>query len=405
MNLDVHTMPADRLSTHQRQIVWIALGTYTAFYLGRLNLSVAMPVIADEMAISLGEVGILGTVFFWCYAAGQIINGQLGNHIRPQVMIFLGIVMIAVTNILFSAQSGLRVMAALWGINGFAQAAGWGPMLHILSTHLTVGQKQRLSTLFSMSFQIGIALSWGLSGMLLAVGNWRTVFWVPGTLLLGVALLWHWSGLDAEKVHKPLNHFQWVDVRHEIRQFMLILVVAACTGFIYIGFLLWLPTFISDWEFLPACIIPALTAIVPLVGIPGMQLAGLVLSRHPDVLHVITLFLIGLCGCLLLSQIVPTAMLRSLFVLIAIMAVSGLAGLILSSAPMLLVTDGRVSSAGGLLTAVWSIGGGLSGTVVGSVAVRAGWTTVFALWAGFSLISLVAIRFSRHSFHLTQGAN
>ncbi|MEL6149954.1 MAG: MFS transporter, partial [Chloroflexota bacterium] len=64
------------LSGEQQRVVWIAWLTYAMFYLGRLNISPALPAIAESLDIGLGEVGLLGTVFFWCYALGQFINGQ-----------------------------------------------------------------------------------------------------------------------------------------------------------------------------------------------------------------------------------------------------------------------------------------------------------------------------------------
>jgi len=388
-------MTDDLLSSAQRRVVAITWATYAAFYLGRLNLSPALPLIAESLDISLGEVGILGMVFFWCFAAGQVINGQIGNYIRPHRLIFSGILLIALANIAIAFQSSLWVMAVLSGVNGFAQAAGWGPMLRILSSHLAVSQKRRLSMVFSMSFPVGIAVTWGLSGMLIAVGGWRMVFWVPGIILIFVALLWHWSGLDAEVNPTQQDSFQIQDFYQEIRQLSPLLVAAAAIGFIYIGIFLWLPTFIQEWDFLPQNTSHVLTALVPLVGIPGMLIAAMLLARQSNLLRTIMTFLSALLTCLFFSAITVTGV-QVVFVLMAVMIVSALAGLLLSSAPMLLAVDGRVSSAGGLLAAVWSISGGLASTIVGSVAENSGWMAVFILWIGFTLVAMGAIQIASH---------
>jgi sugar phosphate permease len=388
------------LTSDQRRVVMIAWGTYAAFYLGRLNLSPALTPIAEALDIGLGEVGLLGTVFFWSYATGQIINGQLGNHISPRRLILFGLLLIAAANILFSLQSTLLLMAILAGVNGFAQAAGWGPMLHILSVHLSTDQKQRLSLLFSMSFQVGAAISWGLAGLLLATGNWRTAFWVPGVMLIGIALLWHRSGLDATVSQSDGARFRLSDITQEIRRLLPLLVGSACVGFVYVGFLLWLPTLILTYDFLPDALSRAVTALVPLIGVPGMQLAGYLLARQANVLQTTRTFLFGLLVCLVLSYLIaPPA--QGLFVVLAVMLASGLAGLMLGSVPMLLAVDGRVSSAGGLMTAVWSIAGGLAGTLVGSVAETAGWNAVFALWIGFTLAAVGALWVAGRLLHST----
>ena len=135
--------------------------TYTAYYLGRVNISPAFPLLASALSLSLGEVGWLGTVFFWAYGVGQLVHGQLGNIIRPRWMVLFGLVVIAATNLLFAAQDTLVPMLALWATNGFAQAAGWGPMLRILNTRFDERQRRHLATPFAMSFQAGTAASWG----------------------------------------------------------------------------------------------------------------------------------------------------------------------------------------------------------------------------------------------------
>jgi sugar phosphate permease len=83
--------------------------------------------------------------------------------------------------------------------------------------------------------------------------------------------------------------------------------------------------------------------------------------------------------------------LQMLAVLMAVVFASGLAGLLLSAAPMLLVPQSRVSSAGGLLTSVWSVSGGLAGAVVGSVAEDHGWTMVFNLWTANTLVAILVV--------------
>lgn len=384
-------LPMGALSFDQRRVVMIAWGTYAAFYLGRLNLSPALPRIAETLNIGLGEVGILGTVFFWCYAVGQVITGQIGNTIPPHWVILSGMVLIAVANIAFAFQTSLLALAILWGINGFGQAAGWGPMLRIIASHLSVPQRQRLSTVFSMSFQVGTAISWGISALLIAVASWRMAFWVPGVLLLFAAVHWRWRSLDAEVSAAPRQPFQLRAMFKEIWQLSPILVTAACVGFVYLGFFLWLPTFMTTSDFLPDWTVRGLTAFAPLIGIPGMHIAGMLLARQSNLLRTMTQMLLGLVVCLLLSYL-TTSLMQTGFVLLAVMIVSGMAGLLLSAAPMLLAVDKRVSSAGGLITAVWSVAGGMAGTIVGSVAERSGWPVVFLLWMGFTCTAIGAVQ-------------
>ncbi|MCB9450973.1 MAG: MFS transporter [Anaerolineaceae bacterium] len=380
--------PGNALSGQQITNVAIMWGIYAAFYLGRLNLSPALPAIAGSLKIGLGEVGILGNVFFWSYAAGQIINGQVGSLVRPHKVVLAGLLLVAAANIGFAMQTSLGMMVIFWGVNGFAQSMGWGPMLRILSSHIPGSQKRRISTLFSMSFQVGTSVAWGLAALLITIGDFRLAFIVPGVLLLGIALFWRLTGLDSEQRPLVRQQSSLSAVIADIRQLFPALLIAAFIGFVYIGFLIWLPTFIQSTDFLPNSINTILTALVPLVGIPGMLLAGRLLARQSSLFLTLTQVLLGLLICLLISS-TTTALIQFIALLGAVMLASGIAALALSTVPMLLVTADRVSSAGGLITAIWSVAGGLAGTVVGSLAERSGWTAVFYLWIGCTLAAVV----------------
>ena len=131
------------LTPQQRRIVTVIWGTYAFYYLGRLNISPALPALQSSLGVGRVEIGWLGTVFFWVYTFGQIVNGELGNHIKPRYIVALGLLLVALTNILFSMQTALWIMLILWGINGFAQATGWAPMMRILSERLNDKQRQR----------------------------------------------------------------------------------------------------------------------------------------------------------------------------------------------------------------------------------------------------------------------
>ena len=262
--------------------------TYTAYYLGRVNISPAFPLLAAALGLSLGEVGWLGTVFFWAYGVGQLVHGQLGNVIRPRWMVLFGLVVIAVTNLLFAAQDALAPMLALWAMNGFAQAAGWGPMLRILNARFDERRRRHLATPFAMSFQVGTAASWGISVLLLALGaEWRALFWLPGIMLALAAFAWWRSGLDAPPNHSanPNANLQWSEITRELRTWWPYLFIAACTGFVYLGLLLWLPTLVAANVPLPPNWQRAQTALLPLLGVPGMLLAGRLLASGKDALQ------------------------------------------------------------------------------------------------------------------------
>ena len=74
---------------------WI---TYAAFYLGRVNMSIAIPGIMEEYGISKTAVGGVLTALFTMYAIGQFVNGQLGDKLGAKRLVSIGIISSAIIN-------------------------------------------------------------------------------------------------------------------------------------------------------------------------------------------------------------------------------------------------------------------------------------------------------------------
>ena len=119
------------LNKNQNFMVGTLCITYGLLYLGRVNVSVVLPILALDLGVSLVEIGALGTIFFWFYGIFQFVSGQVGSHFSPFRIVSVGLLATAIVNLVFAFQTSLIVMFVLWGINGVAQSGGWSPMVRI----------------------------------------------------------------------------------------------------------------------------------------------------------------------------------------------------------------------------------------------------------------------------------
>ena len=103
------------LNKHPYLLVATLCGTYGLLYLGRVNVSVVLPILAQDLGVGLAEVGALGTVFFWFYGLFQFVSGEVGSHFSPFRIVSLGLLATAIINLLFAFQSSLVVMLILVG--------------------------------------------------------------------------------------------------------------------------------------------------------------------------------------------------------------------------------------------------------------------------------------------------
>ena len=118
------------LRRRQFAVAWL---TYAFYYLGRVNLPVALPALQAEFGWSPAAVGLIGTAMYWTYAAGQLVNGHLGDRLSPRRLVALGLLGSAALNLLFGSLGALGGMVLVWALNGWVQSTGWGPIVKTLS--------------------------------------------------------------------------------------------------------------------------------------------------------------------------------------------------------------------------------------------------------------------------------
>ncbi len=63
---------------------------YASAYFGRTCYSAAIASIVSGGIYEKADIGIVGTAFFVCYGAGQLVNGILGDKVNPFIMVLCG---------------------------------------------------------------------------------------------------------------------------------------------------------------------------------------------------------------------------------------------------------------------------------------------------------------------------
>jgi sugar phosphate permease len=174
----------------QLRIFWLLWGGYASYYLCRVNFSVALPAILKEFPDwTSARIGTIPSVYAIFYAAGQIINGTLGERFGARHMMTGALVIASLSNLLFSFTSSFPLMLALWAINGYAQSAGWSLLVQTLSNWNTSKRRGTVMGLISTCYQVGNVLSLLLAGVLCESFGWRAAFWVPSLILMPMAVV------------------------------------------------------------------------------------------------------------------------------------------------------------------------------------------------------------------------
>ena len=379
------------LTSVQTRLVMLAWVTYAAFYFGRVNLAPVITSLQSDLGWSKTEIGLLGTVFFWTYGIGQLINGSLGDRVGARGFITFGLVGSAIANFLFGASSIFAVMLVIWAANGYFQAMGWGPILQMLANNLSAEQRTRVSSVFGSSFVVGNAATWLLMGWLLTWTNWRGAFYFAAPLLLFFAGLW-WFGMRNWRTGDTKPHAPADAVTYPLREFLarpeiwIACGVAILIGIVQGGFFVWTPTLLVEVQGVPLSQAAFSAVLFPVAGSIGIFVVAAWIRRTFGDARAPTglALLLGVLGVMIFiyRSAVTAVPFGIALVLLAFIGAIALAAtsLILTMIPMRVGGTARSSTAAGAINFAFNLGASLTSVVTGVLLDQFSWNAVFLFW-------------------------
>lgn len=393
-------------------LCWIA---YACAYFGRVNLSIAIPEIQNNLGWSKAHLGLIGSVFFWVYGIGQMINGYIGDKVSSRWFIFIGLAIAGAANFLFGFTFGLSIMMLLWAVNGYFQSMLWGPIAKTLSSWFSYEKRSMVSIAISTSMVGGYILSWGLASQILKYFNWRWTFWLPGICIILFSFVWFFGikvhpkeiGLrspnvwDAQsgslsKENKDEGISKSLSLWNIILKTRLGLVVLACfaQGIVKDGIALWGPTFLMETQKLDLTLAVKLAMIIPFLNFGGMMFAGWLNKKvkYQEKLATAILLLAGMVMIFILILVSGISLILGLIFLgMASAMMYGANTLLLGVVPMGFAKYNKVSAVAGFLDFCSYIASGFAVAITGRIVDSFGWNNVLILWAIVALIGILSL--------------
>lgn len=166
----------------------LALLVFSVFinYIDRGNLSIAAPMLKDELRLSASQLGILLSAFFWTYGLFQILSGWLVDRLNVNWVMAIGF-------FLWSAATGatglLHSFAALLVVRlilGIGESVAYPSYSKILAKYYPESQRGFANAMIASGLASGPAFGMLLGGMLMARFGWRSFFIAVGL----ISLLW-----------------------------------------------------------------------------------------------------------------------------------------------------------------------------------------------------------------------
>ena len=159
-------------------------------YLDRQALSVIVPTLRQEMALSSSQYGNITTAFLLAYSVGQIIAGAVVDRIGTRIGLA---VFVAVWSMAAVAHSFVETAAQLLLLRillGLGEAGNWPAGIKAVSEWFSKDERAFSMGIFDGGSALGAVLAPPMVAALTLAYGWRTSFFVTG--LIGFVWLVFW---------------------------------------------------------------------------------------------------------------------------------------------------------------------------------------------------------------------
>lgn len=168
------------------RIVFLMALSVLINYIDRSNLSIAAPLIQDELHISSTQLGTLLAAFFWTYGLMQIPAGWLVDHFDVKWVFAAGFLLWSTATAVTGTLHGFAALIAVRVILGLGESVAFPSYSNILSTYFTESRRGFPNALIITGLSLGPAVGILVGGKIVAAFGWRPFF-----LTLGLGgLLW-----------------------------------------------------------------------------------------------------------------------------------------------------------------------------------------------------------------------
>ncbi len=381
-------------------VVYLFAVTYLVSYVTRINYGAVLVEMVNATGFSKTALSVALTGSFITYGIGQIISGFFGDKAQPKRLVFWGLLTSVTINIFIPFCSSPTAMAALWSVNGLAQAFMWPPMVRLMVSLFNDDEYRKASVKVSYGSSLGTIVVFLLSPLLISLWGWKSVFFVSAAF--GVVMLVIWQLLCPEinfspeipqkNTSAPIGNFK-IDIL-----FVLIMIGIVLQGALRDGVTTWTPTYIDDMFNLGSALAILTSVVLPIFSMFCHGMGGWLYYKvfKSPVLSAGVIFGAGTLAATALYLIgAKNAVISIICLALLVGAMHGVNLMLICMIPAFYKTTGKISLVSGLLNACTYVGSAISTYGIALLTDNAGWSVTVGVWAIIALVGtavcLVAI--------------
>jgi MFS family permease len=190
-------MPQRSALTRSVHYGWyvVAAGTLCVFAglgFGRFALGMLLPAMGASLKLTYSQMGLISTSNFVGYLLAVLVCGYLSSRIGSRLLIFLALLLVAVSMLLVSRAHSFMSVAFFYTLTGMGSGASNVPMMALVASWFSTGQRGKAAGFIVIGSGFAILLSGKLIpylNQLREFDGWRISWLVLGIIVLIISII------------------------------------------------------------------------------------------------------------------------------------------------------------------------------------------------------------------------
>jgi MFS transporter, ACS family, D-galactonate transporter len=233
-------------------------------YLDRTVISVAAPLMSQELGLTAVAMGVVFSSFSWTYAAAQIPGGILLDRIGVRITYFLSVTIWSAFTLLQGLATSLWSLVVCRMGLGIAEAPAFPCNSRILGTWFPQAERATATGVYSIGQYFGLAFLSPVLFWIAGAFGWRALLIIVGAAGIAFGVVWyalyrdpHESRANRAELdhiaaggglgHSARVHFKWRHISFLLKQRQILgaSIGQFASNSTLVFFLTWFPTYLA----------------------------------------------------------------------------------------------------------------------------------------------------------------
>ncbi len=213
-------------------------------YVDRGTLSIAAPVVQNELGLSSRQLGVLLGAFFYSYTAMQFVSGWLVDRFEVTYVLAAGYFLWTFSTAATGVMHGFAILLCMRLLLGIGESVAFPACSKILANNLPEHRRGFANGLLMTGIRLGPAIGTFAAGPMIVRYGWRPVFIALG--FLGLIWLPAWFKWKPEPTHAQFGKYGGPTTAMILaqRSFWGAAVGHTAVNYLFYFMLTWLPTYL-----------------------------------------------------------------------------------------------------------------------------------------------------------------